>query len=753
MATRRDLRQGPELVGRSVPRSDGPEKVVGKARYADDYRPAATLYGATVRSPRPHIRIKSIDATRALAVPGVVRVVTAADIPGQNFWPLVLGDHPVLADGVARFAGEAVALVAAESQDVARRAAELVTIDYDELPAVFDPLEAMKPDAPLVFAASPDGTNVFRKFDVVKGDVDRGFAEADVILEQTYRTGYQVQGYLEPQGMIAEPGEDGSMLVHGSMQCPFYVHDAVSTALGLPQAKVQIVQRTTGGGFGGKEDVPSVVATHAALLAHTTGRPVKLIYTREEDFVSMSKRHPGWARVKLGAKKDGTLTAIQVKYVLDGGAYATLSPVVLFRGTVHAAGAYRVPHVKIESYAVATNKVPCGAFRGFGQPQICFAQESIVDEMADALGIDPFDLRAKNALRPGDTTATGQLIGESCGFGEVMAKVRAASRWNELRRAGGERSAGGRRVKGIGVSCNHYGVGLGAGGKYIDRSGASVQVQKDGSVLVAVGNTEIGQGARTVLGQIAAEGLGAPYEAVRVVEVDTTRVPDSGPTVASRTTLVAGNAILDACRKIRARLDEIRREHPEWSFAEIAKEAYARKLQAAEHGWWVSPLTSFSPSDGQGDAYVVFTWSCNVAEVEVDLETGEIRVERITSGHDIGKAINPQQAEGQIEGGVAQAAGYATIEHLVVDDGRLKNNNFTGYILATSSDAPEIVPIIVEHPYSGGPFGAKGLAESPIVGPAPAIANAVANAIGRRVRELPMVPERVWSAMNKREPG
>lgn len=752
-------------VGRSVKRNDALPKVTGAALYIDDYGYEGMLHAATVRSPKPHVRIRKLNIAKAKKVPGFVRLITAQDIksiPGKNVWPLVIHDHPFLADGVARFFGEAVALVVAESPEAARLAASLVALDCEELEAVTDPHEALKPGAVKVYGED----NIFAKYRIKKGDTALGLKEADVVVEGTFTTGYQVQAYLETQGMIAFPEPHGGVTVYGSMQCPYYVHDAVAACLGIPYNKVRIVQRATGGGFGGKEDVPALVGAHAALAARLCGRPVKLIYSRSEDFISMSKRHPGWIQIQYGAKKDGTLLSCRVKYILDSGAYSTLSPIVLWRGAVHAAGPYRIPNVLIESYAVATNKVPCGAFRGFGQPQVCFANESLMDELAEKLGMDPLALRLKNALRIGDTTATGQVIKESCGLAKALEVVRRESDWDR-KRVSREQRAESRY--GIGVSANFYGVSLGARGKYLDRAAAQVQVQPDGTVLVAVGNTEIGQGAKTVLSQICADALNAPYEAIQVLEVDTSRVPDSGPTVASRTTLMSGNAVLNACEPIFQNLlsaarellksDEVQisdgnfsSDGKSLSYQELVKECHKRKLKMAEQGWYASPPTSFNfDSDGQGDAYVTYAYSAAVSEVEVDCETGEVKVKRVTSAHDLGKVINPQTAEGQIEGGIAQALGYALIEDLVVEKGIQKNPNFTDYILPSSPDAPEYKTILLEHPYPAGPFGAKGLAESPIIGPAPAITNAVKHATGIRLTHIPSVPERVWEALRLSE--
>jgi CO/xanthine dehydrogenase Mo-binding subunit len=748
------------VVGKSVKRSDAPAKVTGATLYVDDYGYEGMLHAALVRSPKPRIRFRGFRLDRAKGVPGFVALVTAKDVPGKNLWPLVVHDQPFLPEGEALFQGQALAIVVAETPEAARRAAKLVEVDFEELPALTDPLKAMEPGALKLHGTD----NVFSKYRVIKGDVEQGFREADVVVEGTFTTGQQMHAYLETQGMIAFPEAHGGMTVYGSMQCPYYVHDAVSQVLGVPMNKVRIVQRPTGGGFGGKEDVPALVGSHAAVAARVVGRPVKMIYQRGEDFVSMSRRHPAWMRIKYGAKKDGTLTACEVRYVLDGGAYATLSPIVLWRGTVHAAGPYRIPHVKVESFAVATNKAPAGAFRGFGQPQIAFGNESLIDELALKLKLDPLEFRLKNALRVGDATITGQTIKDSCGMTQALERARDDSDWAEKRRNGGR--ADGAKRRGIGVAANYYGVSLGARGRYLDRAAAQVQVQPDGTVIVAVGNTEIGQGAKTVLAQICADALNAPYEKIQVLDVDTTRVPDSGPTVASRTTLMSGNAILDACAPIRSRLFEtvaeklgvaltdvvasdgvFRAKGGDAAYEEVVRACWQKKLKMAEQGWYSAPPTTFD-DDGRGDAYVTYAWSANVSEVEVDTETGEVKVLRAVTAHDIGKVINPMTAEGQVEGGYAQGLGYALVEKLVEKDGVVVNPNFTDYILPSAPDAPEFKTAFLEHPYPAGPFGAKGLAESPIIGPAPSIANAVRNACGVRLTHVPAMPEDVWEGLN-----
>jgi len=743
-------------VGKSEIRKDAFSKVTGQSLFINDVKFPNMLYAATVRAPAPHIKIISVDDAAARKLNGVKGIFYAKDVPGDNKVPLVFQDYPFLADKVAKFQGQAVGIVAAEDPLTAKRAADVVKIKYKELPAVFDPLEAMKKKSPKIYGKN----NVFKKFTVKKGDIKK--AKADIEIEDTFTVNYQVHAYLETQGAIAVPRDDGGMNVYGSMQCPFYVQDAVAKVLGQPYNKVTIIQQTTGGAFGGKEDVPSIVCGHAAMLARLTGRPVKLIYSREEDFQSMSKRHPGWAKIKYGAKKNGKIVSCKVKYVLDGGAFATLSPIVLWRGTVHASGPYEIDNVLIETYAAATNKVPCGAYRGFGQPQIAFANESLIDMLAEKLNMNPARLREINAIKKGGTTATNQKITESIGLLKTMALSKKATGWSKKWKKPSSRK--GVKKYGIGMAASIYGVGLGAGGQHLAKSGSFVQIEPDGSVLIAVGNTEMGQGARTVLSQIASETLGAPYDLVDMMPTDTSRVPDSGPTVASRTTVMSGTSVMNACKVIRGRIDKVVRKklkakgkvlaengfykigNKKIAYAEIIAACWAERVHLSRAGWFRVEGTTFGAKDGQGDPYFVYTWSTMIAEVEVDTETGHVEVLNFISAHDIGKAVNPQQAEGQIQGGSLQGIGYALSENLVIDKGRMMNPNFTGYIIPTIMDSPDIKPIIVEEKYPKGPYGAKGLGEPPLISAAPAIANAIYNATGKRVKNLPLIPERVKCA-------
>ena len=752
-----------------MPRKDALIKITGRAAYADDREFAGMLYAAAVRSPRPRVKILSISAAAASRIPGYVTLVTYKDIPGVNKWPLVMRDYPFLPEKEARFAGETVALAVAETAAAAKAAARLVEIKFKELPFIDDPLKALEKKSIKIYGKN----NVISSFVIKKGAVDKAFDKAAYVAEGEFFTNYQVHAYLETQGAIAIPESDGGVTVHSSTQCPFYILDAVAAALGLPYHKVKIIQTVTGGGFGGKEDVPALVASHAALCAAKTGRPVKLIYGRKEDFQSMSKRHPGWARVAYGADKNGRLTACRVKYVLDGGAYATLSPIVLWRGTVHAAGPYKIDNVYIETFAAATNKVSCGAFRGFGQPQICFAQESLIDELAAKIGMDPVDFRLKNMLEPGDKTVTGQKINSSCGLKEIVLAVRRRSGWNKKVAGNRLQMTGGKdKVRGIGFAVTYYGVGLGAKGRYLDRAGALVNIYKDSSVGVNVGNAEMGQGALTVLAQIAAETLNAPYESVRVEEVDTSKVPDSGPTVASRTTLMSGNAIIDAAGPLRERIFKTAFDllvlkgaraagqmtasggvfymgGKSVTFSEVSGECWNRRHKMSEQGWYAAPRTTFKMDNGQGDAYVIYSYSADAAEVEVDLKTGVAKVLKIWAAYDVGKIVNPRLAIGQAQGGILQGMSWALYENLVYKNGIMINPNFTDYVMATAADKPEYDITFIEKPYAEGPYKAKGMGEVPLIGVAPAVANAIANACGARVRSVPLLPEKVWGELKR----
>lgn len=744
------------VIGERIVRREAFLRADGAGLFTDDIKLHGMLHAAVVRSPIARGKIIGIDFSAAEKLPGFEGVFTVRDIPGQNSVPIVIDDQPCLADGQVNYIGEPVAIVVAQTREIARKAAKLVKLNCRKMEPLLDPL--ISRNHPKIHLFGED--NLFKHLKIRRGDVDAAFKDCDIIVENEYRTPYQEHAYIEPQAMIAVPNPDGTIDIMGSMQCPFYVRKAVTTILNIPDSRVRVIQCATGGAFGGKEDVPSLVACQAALPAWILRRPVKIVYERTEDMICTSKRHPGWIRYKSGATADGILRAVEAEYVIDGGAYATLSAVVLFRGTVHAVGPYRCENIKVDSYAVATNKVPTGAFRGFGSPQILFAVESQMDQLAEKLGLDPLEFRRRNILRRGDMTPTGQKLEFSVGLEDTIDKVIQSSGWKP--------DAPKEENTGYGLSTIFYGVGLGAGGKHLARTGAYVLMNADGTVTFSVGTTEIGQGMTTVLSQIVAARLGVPMDWISMMPVDTSRVPDSGPTVASRSTTMSGNALLNACDKIRnVLLDEAslilkcppaeiilengiaRSGNNSVALVQIIKSCSSKRRNLAAEGWHVSPPTSWDENSGQGDAYVVYAWATNLVLVKVDRETGELEVRKIWAAHDIGKAINPALAEGQIEGGTLQGLGYATMEEMKVGaDGRLINSEFSTYILPTADDQPEIVPLIAEHPYPDGPYGAKGFGEQPLMGIAPAIANAVYDAVGVRIKDLPITPEKIWLAIH-----
>lgn len=752
------------IVGSCVNRNDAWAKVRGTAKFAGDIKMPGMAEVAVVRSPYAHAKIKGLDTSRALAMEGVLNIVTAADIPGKNLIPLVFNDMPALAKDHVRYHGEAVALVVADTREHAVAASKQVNVEYEVLPALTDPLESIKKDAPRLYGQD----NIFRRWIVNKGDAARALQDAAVVIRGTYRTPYQEHLYLETQGIVANWSPEGVIEVRGAMQCPFYVRDAVAAVLGLDLSSVRVIQATTGGGFGGKEDVPSTIAAHAALASRMTGRPAKLVFRRDEDILVTSKRHPAVIEYESGFDSTGRLLAVRARYILNAGAYATLSPIVLWRGAMHAAGPYRVPNVDIEALAVATNMVPCGAFRGFGEPQIHFAFESQMDIAAARLDMDPMEIRRKNALEAGDKAPMGQVLGRDVGLTEALDKVEKQSGWHEKFRRPQEKSGILRR--GIGASAVYYGVGLGAGGHVLDRAGAFVQVMYDGSAVFAVGTVEMGQGMISEVSQLIAQELGVPIEKIRAMPPDTHILPDSGPTVASRTTVMTGNAVLNACAPIKKQLleaaagllgcpveelvvrtGEIAGKTGVVPLSDVLSRCFTERRDLAATGWFKSPKTTWDEKAGRGSPYMTYAWAANVIEVTVDMETGVVKPIEIWAAHDVGKAINPQQVRGQIIGGSLQGIGYGLMEEILHRDGKMVNNRLSQYIIPTVEDAPKINAIIVESNFEQGPHGAKGFGEQPLIGIAPALANAVYNATGKRIMELPLTPERVMAAIKEAE--
>jgi len=735
----------PELVGTSLPREDAAAKLKGLTRFLPDLRLDGMLHARQLGSPAAHARILRLDLEAARALPGVAAVIGPEDIPGQNRVGVILDDQPLLAEGKVRYRGEPMALVAARTPEAAEAARAAIAFELEELPPVFDldHLEAA-PDAP-IHESGPIA--VHQK--VRKGSVERGFAEAEAVVEVELFTGAQEHYYLEPQGCIAVPEGDGSLTLYGSLQCPFYVQRDVARVTGLAQSRVRVIQTPTGGAFGGKEDLPSEFCSRAAVLALATGRPVRLLLDREEDFTGTSKRHPFRIRGRLGATRDGRFTAMEIWQDADAGAYATLSPPVIYRACIQGAGPYRIPNVKVETRAWYTNQVPNGAFRGFGSPQACFGHERLVDAMAAELKMDPVELRRLNAIEVGDETVTGHRLDESVGLLETLSRAAAAA-GPVVEEAAFEP---GRWLFGTGHALMHYGNCLGKAGWHMDGAGAYLQLHADGSASCATGLTEFGQGARTVVLQMAADALGLRPEDVRLMPVDTALVPDSGPTVASRNVVMSGNAILDAARKLNERLAPLREELGAVGMRELAGEAFRRNLNLAAEGWWHVPDLDFDMSKGRGEAYFAYSFATQSARVAVDRLTGNVRVLRVWAAHDVGKAVNPAGVQAQVEGGVAQGIGWALTEHYAREGGEILARNLSTYHLPTSIEIPEIETIIVEEPHSQGPFGAKSLGEPVIIPTAAAIAAAVSEAVGAAVTEIPIRPEQVLELIGKGRHG
>jgi len=735
-------------IGASVPKVDGAAKVTGAARFVDDLEVSGALHGHTVRSSIAHGTLRAIRLDPAFDWSDVT-VVTADDIPGRNAIAAIEEDQPALVPvgGRIMHCHEPVALVAAPTRLRAEQAAAHVLLDVDEAPAVLSIDDALAAQQLL------RGTdNVFKRYEIRHGgDVEAALAGCDLVVEGTYTTGAQEQMYIEPQGMGAWWDDDGTCRIVGSMQCPYYVHKALSNALGLDGEHTVITQAVTGGGFGGKEEYPSMIATHAALLARKAKRPVKLIYDRAEDIAATTKRHPSRVHHRLGVRADGTVVACAVDVVLDGGAYITLSPVVLSRAILHAAGPYEFEHVHIVGRVVATNTPPHGAFRGFGAPQTTFAYERQIQKAARALGIEPFEMRRRNMLRLGDVTATGQKLEVSVGSEQVLEAVaaRADDPKPEARRLG---TATGEVRRGRGLSFYFHGAGFTGSGEARLKGRATVATSRGGGFEVRASSTDIGQGALTMFSQIAADALGVDIDRVNVAEPSTDNVPDSGPTVASRTCMVVGSVVERAAARLRERLERLAGERglDAADLCEVARACFDADGELAETVTYEPPPGIVWDDDTYtGSAYPAYGWAACLVDLEVDLDTYEVAIERCVHAVDVGKAINPVIVEGQIEGGTLQALGWALWEHVAYRDGRVANASMTDCIIPTFADAPELTTLLVEQPYPYGPHGAKGVGEIPMDGPAAAVAGALVDALGVDFDQLPMLPEAIARAVTK----
>ena len=733
------------IIGAPIPRKEGIEKLVGRARYVDDIARPGMWHGATVRSSIPRGLIRSITFSRQIDW-SEFTVVTAADIPGFNHIQLIFADQPCLADGKVNHCNEAILLLAHPDKCKVREAVAAVRIEYEPLPPVLS-LEESERRATIVWGAD----NLLKSFHLQKGDVDSAWAGAAHIVEGEYRTGAQEHLYIENNGMIAEYSAESGVTVWGSLQCPYYVHKSLMAVLGLKEHQVRVIQTETGGAFGGKEDFPSNLASHAALLARKCGHPVKMIYDRMEDLAATTKRHPSRVRHRTALDRNGKLLAMDIELATDGGAYSTLSSTVLSRATLHSPGPYVCPNVRVRANAWATNTVPYGAFRGFGAPQAIFAVERHMDEIAAALGIDSIELRRRNFLHDGDSTATEQVMREPVILDQLLDRALEESGYHAKRARFARENPLHPVKRGLGIASFYHGSGFtGSGERYLN-SLAGVDVTPEGQVRVLVSSTEFGQGTNTVLTQIAAEAIGLDCEDVVMAPPDTGIVPNSGPTVASRTAMVVGRLIERASLQLVKTLRE--KAGLEGDLSRASFFAACERLRQLD-GEVVS-LCRFEAPPGifwddekyRGEAYPAYAWSVQVAQVAVDTLTYSAEVEEFWSVQEAGRVLNPVLASGQIEGGIAQGIGYALYEKVLLHNGHMVNNQMTNYIMPTAEDVPAIHVSFVEIPFSHGGFGAKGIGELPHDGPAPAILNAIRDAIGVSFTSIPLLPEDLFARL------
>ncbi len=811
-------------IGQPYARPDAVDKVTGAALYTDDYNFEGMLFGATLRSEHPHARIVRVNTERARALAGVHAVLTHADVPGDPRHGLVENDWPVFAGGAypARYVGDAIALVAAETAEIARQALPLIDVEYDVLEAVTDPRDALKPDAPQLH---PDraGGNLIKHIKVRQGEVKQGFAEADVVVERTYRTPMTEHAFLEPECAVAVPAgyvataSDGrgrnlegtplpgeayeKLTVYVGSQIPYSDRRQVAKSLGLEDEAVRVTGTLMGGGFGGKEDIAGQI--HAALAAQVTGRPVKVLYSRQESLIFHPKRHATIIRIKTGARRDGSLVAVEAELYGDSGAYASLGEKVMTRATTHATGPYTLPHAKIDCYAMYTNNAPSGAFRGFGVTQSAFAIESNMDILAAELGMDPAELRRKNVMRVGTTTATGQELRESVGMLECFDKVEAEVRNSVDSCQGGVNGKGslsvspwspvqvGSKRYAWGIAAGYKNTGLGGGAP--DKAEAEVEVFADGTAAIRTSSAEMGQNLVGVLAACTAQELGLPFDKVRVTVMDTDVTPDGGPSTASRQTYVSGNAARLAARAMRQQMQNVLAEkfdtHPEViafheglayvderrlaqmhgaalpvegangsaggilpgstrsiTFADAVNALLAEnRLPKLRYEYW-APQTQ--PLGTGGDMHFAFSYAVHAALVSVDTDTGEVAVERVVSAHDVGRAINPQSLLGQIEGGIVMGIGNALTEHYIVEKGIPWTERLGQYKMPGIKMTPKMDSYIVEHPTADGPYGAKGVGEISSIPISPAITNAIYNAVGVRCLALPVDQDALLLAMH-----
>jgi len=742
------------VIGNLQIRPDAVGKVTGSALFTDDIQFEGMLYARVKRAGISHAIVKRINIEKACKSPGVRAVLTAEDITGEKKHGLVIYDWPVLVgiDERVRYVGDAVALVAAETFELASRAVEQIEVEYEPLPVVSDPVQSHNPEAPQIHSSG----NLLKHIKVRKGDVDSGFRNSDVVIEHTFHTAITDHAFMEPECSIARLTSEGCMEIYVGSQIPYADRNQVARTLDWPEERVRIRGQLMGGGFGGKEDIAGQI--HAALLTEKTGQPVKLLFDRHESLIAHPKRHGTQIRVKMGAKKDGRLTAIETELYGDTGAYASLGEKVMTRATTHSSGPYDMPHTKADCYAMYTNNPPAGAFRGFGVTQSAFAVESMMDMLAEKLELDPIAIRHQNALRTGSVTNTGQVLGNSVGLIECIERVEA-----EMTRITGDTPFVPIVVPGAehlrrswGFAVGYKNTGLGGGAP--DKAEAEVELYTNGSLQVRSSSAELGQGLVTVLQMIVAEEFNQPLESVNVLVMDTALTPDGGPTTASRQTFVTGNAALHAARTLRQAIVSSLAEKYDQSpdtirFVEGLALVNGNSIPLGDvvailRNEGLEPRTRYEywapetkPLGQGGDMHFAFSYAAQAAEVEVNTLTGEVKVLRVIAATDVGRALNPLGLQGQVEGGVIMGLGNALIEHFIVENGEVFTDRMARYRIPSIEVTPEITSIIVEHPSPEGPYGAKGVGEIVSIPTTPAITNGIYNAVGVRVDNLPVDQE------------
>ncbi|MBW1789289.1 MAG: molybdopterin-dependent oxidoreductase [Deltaproteobacteria bacterium] len=751
-----------DVVGKPVPKLDAPAKVRGEFVYADDMVVEGMVFGKIVWSEHPHAETTSIDTTQAEAAEGVLAILTAKDVPGRNLYGTLEPDQPVFCDEKVRFIGDVIALVVAETEAQAAEAAAAVRVEYRIFPGVFSPEEALAEGASKVHEKG----NVHARLDVTKGDVDAGFVQADVVVEESFSTPFIEHAFLEPESGLATIDDDGVITIKMASQFLTAHRGIVAESLGLPPEKLNLVHVQPGGAFGAKGAISLHILLGLATLK--TGRPVKMTLTRAESLRSHPKRHPMKVRMKMGATKEGKLTAIKADICADTGAYAAEGIVVIGQAAVFCGGPYVIPNVSTVGTTVYTNNTPAGAMRGFGIPQVAFATEVVMDELARRLEIDPFEFRELNAVEEGSVSVAGQTLRGSVPLKETISLAREAVKKAPPLREGWNR--------GVGVACGYKNVGVGLG-LHLDSGGARLEISLEGQLLVSIGGVDLGQGSDTTLAQIAAQATGVTFGQVQVAPVDVFSSPDGGVTSASRTTYVSGNALVKAGEKLRAALIDYAAGQLDTDPAnvvlrnglfsnggdnslglkELAERAAADGVRfTADHHYDSPPTQELwrhgppeDPDAPEGsDFYFSYSYATQVAVVDVDEHSGEVKVVKIVAAHDVGRAINPPGVEGQIEGSCLMGMGFALSEEFKLDHGYLVTDNLKKCHLPTFKECPEIVTIIVEDEEPSGPHGAKGIAEAAVIPTAPAIINAIRDAIGVTMRDLPATPTRLLDAMH-----